>query len=65
MGKMTAERAAKILAEDGVIISIEEASIVVEFLRTLAKIAVAQYLRIDEQSPQLEEEKNNQNIPKK
>jgi hypothetical protein len=48
MGKMTAERAMKILAEDGMIVTIEEAALVVEFLRTLAKIAVAQYLREEE-----------------
>ncbi|WP_431215170.1 hypothetical protein ACQ86N_10855 [Puia sp. P3] len=49
MSKMTAERAAKILAEDGVFVTIEEAAIVVEFLRTLAKVAVAQYLREEEE----------------
>jgi hypothetical protein len=45
MEKMTAERATKILAEHGTHVSIEEAAIVVDFLRKLAKIAVAQCLR--------------------
>ncbi len=49
MGRMTAERAAKMLAEDGEYISIEDAAIVVEFLRKLAKIAVAQYLREEDE----------------
>jgi hypothetical protein len=48
MEKMTAEKAVKILAEHGTHISLEEAEIVVDFLRKLAKIAVAQYLREEE-----------------
>ena len=48
MGKMTAEKAAKMLAEDGESISLEDAAIVVDFLRKLAKIAVAQCLREEE-----------------
>ncbi len=58
MGKMTAEKAAKILAEDGVFVTIEEAIIVVEFLRTLAKIAVAQYLREEDEPPHAKESDN-------
>ena len=53
MGKMTPEKAAKMLAEDGLVVTIEEATQIVEFLRALAKMAVAQYLREDEQLPQL------------
>ena len=49
MGKMTAEKAAKMLAEDGEAISLEDAAIVVDFLRKLARIAVAQYLREEEE----------------
>ena len=48
MEKMTAEKAVKILAEHGTHISLEEAEIVVDFLRKLAKIAVAQCLREEE-----------------
>ena len=48
MEKMTAEKAVKILAEHGTHISLEEAEIVVDFLRKLAKIAIAQYLREEE-----------------
>jgi hypothetical protein len=50
MGKMTAEKAAKMLAEDGFILSNEQATQIVDFLRNLAKIAVAQYLREDEKT---------------
>ena len=46
---MTAEKAAKMLAEDGESISLEDATIVVDFLRKLAKIAVAQYLLEEEE----------------
>jgi len=48
MEKMTAEKAVKILAEHGTHISLEEAEIVVDYLRKLAKIAVAQCLREEE-----------------
>jgi hypothetical protein len=61
MGKMTAEKAAKMLAEDGVIVTNEEATQMVDFLRTLAKIAVAQYLREDEQTSDISKENVNQN----
>jgi hypothetical protein len=40
MGKMTAEKVAKMLAEDGVLVTNEEATQIVDFLRNLAKIAV-------------------------
>jgi hypothetical protein len=49
MGKMTAEKAANMLAEDGESISLEDAAIVVDFLRKLARIAIAQYLREEEE----------------
>ena len=45
MGKMTPEKAAKMLAEDGIVVTTEEAFTDSGFLRTLAKMAVAQYLR--------------------
>jgi uncharacterized heparinase superfamily protein len=61
MGKMTAERVAKMLAEDGVIVTNEEATQIADFLRTLAKIAVAQYLREDEQTSPPKTENINQN----
>ena len=61
MGKMTAEKAAKMLAEDGVIVTNEEATQMVDFLRNLAKIAVAQYLREDEQTSYSDTENINQN----
>jgi hypothetical protein len=63
MGKMTAEKAAKMLAEDGVIVSNEEATQIVDFLRNLAKIAVAQYLREDQQASDISTENVNQNTP--
>jgi hypothetical protein len=58
MGKMTPEKAAKMLAEDGIVVTNEEATQIVDFLRTLAKMAVAQYLREDEQPPQLNTDQN-------
>ena len=58
MGKMTAEKAAKMLAEDGESISLEDATIVVDFLRKLAKIAVAQYLREEEELLRNTEDEN-------
>jgi hypothetical protein len=61
MGKMSAEKAAKMLADEGVIVSHEEAALIVDLLRNLAKIAVAQYLRSDGQPAQLNEGNNNQN----
>jgi predicted transcriptional regulator YheO len=61
MGKMTAEKVAKMLAEDGVIVTNEEATQIADFLRTLAKIAVAQYLREEEQTSHPKTENINQN----
>jgi len=55
---MTAEKAAKMLAEDGESISLEDAEIVVDFLRKLAKIAVAQYLREEEELLRNTEDEN-------
>jgi hypothetical protein len=61
MGKMTAEKAAKMLAEEGIIVTNEEAMQIVDFLRNLAKMAVAQYLREDERTPHLKPDNVNQN----
>jgi len=61
MGKMTAEKAAKILADEGIIVTNEEAMQIVDFLRNLAKMAVAQYLREDEQTPHPNPDNVNQN----
>jgi len=58
MGKINAEKAAKMLAEQGIVVTIEEATQIVEFLRSLAKIAVAQYLREEEQPPHLKTDQN-------
>jgi hypothetical protein len=58
MGKINAEKAAKMLAEQGIVVTIEEATQIVEFLRSLAKIAVAQYLREEEQPPHLNSDQN-------
>jgi hypothetical protein len=60
MGKMTAEKAAKMLAEEGLAVTIEEATQIVEFLRTLAKMTVAQYLREDEQTPHQDTDDNQE-----
>lgn len=62
MGKMTPEKAAKMLAEEGLVVTPDEATKIVEFLRTLAKMAVVQYLREDEQPPHLNTD-NNQETP--
>jgi hypothetical protein len=51
MGKMTPEKAAKMLAKEGIVVTNEEATQIVDFLRTLAKMAVAHYLRDDERPP--------------
>ena len=59
MGKMTPEKAAKMLAEEGLVVTNEEATQIMDFLRTLAKMAVAQYLREDEQ-PSLQNTDDNQ-----
>jgi hypothetical protein len=56
MDKMTAEKAVKILAEHGTHITVEQAEIVVDFLRKLAKIAVSQQLREDEEMPRERED---------
>jgi hypothetical protein len=56
MERMTAEKAVKLLAEHGTNLSLVEATIVVEFLRKLAKIAVAQYLRAETDLPQENED---------
>jgi hypothetical protein len=58
MGKMTPEKAAKMLADEGVVVTGEEAAQILDFLRTLAKMAVAQYLREDEQPPHLNTDQN-------
>jgi hypothetical protein len=51
MGKMTAEKAAKMLAEEGMIVTNEEATQIVDFLRKLARVAISQYLRDDGHPP--------------
>jgi hypothetical protein len=56
MEKMTAEKAVKVLAEHGTNLSLAEATIVVDFLRKLAKIAVAQYLRAEADIPRENED---------
>jgi hypothetical protein len=56
MEKMTAEKAVKVLAEHGTNLSLAEATIVVDFLRKLAKIAVAQYLRAEADARQENED---------
>ena len=43
--KITPARAMKLLAEDGVIVSEEEAKIILEFMSEMAEITVDQYLR--------------------
>ena len=60
MGKMTPEKAAKMLSEEGLAVTIEEATQIVDFLRTLAKMTVAQYLREDEQTPHQDTDDNQQ-----
>ena len=47
----------------GLVLSNEEATQIVDFLRNLAKIAVAQYLREDEQPSDISTENVNQNTP--
>ncbi|MDR3712975.1 MAG: hypothetical protein P4L51_09190 [Puia sp.] len=56
MGKMTGEKAAKVLAEHGTHITVEQAEIVVDFLRKLAKMAVAQHLREEEMPREREDD---------
>lgn len=43
--KMTPSKVVKILAKRGTIVSKEEAKIILEFMRRMAKITVSQYLR--------------------
>jgi hypothetical protein len=56
MEKMTAEKAVKLLAEHGTNLSLAEATIVVDFLRKLAKTAVTQHLRAEPDLPQENED---------
>ncbi|NHA04116.1 hypothetical protein G7092_09940 [Mucilaginibacter sp. HC2] len=42
---MTVQRAKELLAKDGVIVNDKQAKEILEFLQTIADIAVAQYLR--------------------
>lgn len=48
MEKLTPEWAAEVLRKHGREVTIEQAAIILEFLRKLATIAVAQYLRDEE-----------------
>jgi len=43
--KISPEKAVVMLRKQGVEVSLEEAAVILEFLRNLAKIAVNQYLR--------------------
>ena len=63
MGKMTAEKAAKMLAEEGIVVSQEEAAQIVEFLRTLARMTVTQHLREDGDSPAPDKEDRDSKTP--
>ncbi len=47
---VTAEQARQMLLEEGVEISLEEAQLILDFLRILAKIVVKHYLREHENS---------------
>ncbi len=47
---LTAEKAQKILLEDGTIVSLEEAKLILDFLKILAKIVVKNYLKKHENS---------------
>ncbi|MGE6220354.1 hypothetical protein ACQKCH_11055 [Nubsella zeaxanthinifaciens] len=47
---VTAEKARRMLLEEGVQISLEEAQLVLDFLRILAKIVVKHYLKEHENS---------------
>ena len=44
-GKISPERAMKILHSEGLYVSIEEAKAILDFLKKLANITVANYLR--------------------
>ena len=44
MDKLQPEKAVEILRAHGVVVSVEEAKRILEFLRKLAEIAVTQYL---------------------
>lgn len=44
-GRLTAEQAVKMLKEENVEVTLEQAKIIVEFLRKLANLTVSNYLR--------------------
>ncbi|WP_461789646.1 hypothetical protein [Pedobacter sp.] len=52
---ITAEKAQKVLTEEGLEVSLEEAKLILEFLRILAKIVVKHYLVNHEQSRSIRE----------
>lgn len=45
--KLTADKVVKILAKHGTVVSVEEATIILEFMKKVAYIAVNQYLVSD------------------
>ena len=44
-GKMTAEKTRKMLKDEGVEVTLEQAGMILEFLRKLANMAVTNYLK--------------------
>ena len=44
-GKLSAEQVLKMLKEEGVDVTLEQASLILEFLRKLASITVSNYLK--------------------
>jgi len=44
-GKMTAEKTLKMLKDEGVEVTLEQARLILEFLRKLASITVSNYLK--------------------
>lgn len=44
-GKMTAEKTRKMLKDEGVEVTLEQAGMILEFLRKLANMAVSNYLK--------------------
>jgi len=44
-GRLTAEQAVKMLKEENVEVTLEQAKLIVEFLRKLANLTVSNYLR--------------------
>lgn len=44
-GRLTAEQAAKMLKEENVEVTLEQARMIVEFLRKLAQLTVSNYLK--------------------